>query len=85
MESSEPVGFDSDGSSFIVEKYSNAHILSEEDMFTDKIEPIISNGMVNIGGKDIITKEIITVRCSCTEDVGQLHTHKLNNVIYFTE
>ena len=52
-------------------------------MFSDKIEPIISNGVANIGGKDIIPKWIGTVICYCTDDKGQLHTNKFNNVLYF--
>ena len=43
VESPEQVGFDYDGSTVIVDNYSNAHICSEEDMFTAKIEPIIYN------------------------------------------
>ena len=35
-------------------------------MFTDKIEPIISNGVENIVGKDIIPKGIGTVSCYWT-------------------
>ena len=30
-------------------------------MFTENIDPLISNGVENIGGKDIITKGIGTV------------------------
>ena len=37
VESSEQVGFDSYGSSSIVDKSENDHIFSEEYMFTDKI------------------------------------------------
>ena len=54
--SSEQVGFESDMSSVIVDNSENAHIFSEEDMFTDKIEPIISNGVATIGGNDLIKK-----------------------------
>ena len=43
-------------SSVIVDNSENAHIFSEEDMFTDKIEPIISNGVATIGGNDLIQK-----------------------------
>ena len=39
-------------------------------MFTDKIEPIISNGVADIVIKDIISKGIVTVRFSCTDDEG---------------
>ena len=59
VESSEEDIFDSDGSSVIVDNSENSHICSEKDMFTDKIDPIISNGLANIGGKYIIPKEII--------------------------
>ena len=52
-------------------------------MFTNKIDPIISNGMETIGGNDIISKGIGTVICSWTDDDGQLHTKKVNNVLYF--
>ena len=41
-------------------------------MFTDKIEPIISNGVVTIGGKGLITKLIGTVSWSWTDDERQL-------------
>ena len=36
VEHSEQVGFDSDGSSIIVDDSENAHIWSDEDIFTDK-------------------------------------------------
>ena len=52
-------------------------------MFTDNIEPIISNGVANIGVKYIISKRIVTVSCSYTDDEGQLHINKLNTVPYF--
>ena len=42
-------------------------------MFTDKIDPIFSNVVETIGGKDIIPK------------ICKLHTKKLNNVLYFTD
>ena len=58
MESSEQVGFDSDVSSVIVYNSENSHIFLKEDMFTDKIEPIIFNGVANIGENDIISKGI---------------------------
>ena len=53
-------------------------------MFTDNIEPIISNGLETIGGKDHITKGIGKIRWSWTDDEGKLHTKELNNVLYFT-
>ena len=39
--------------------------------------------MANIGVKYIIRKGIGTVIWSWTNDEGQLHTKKLNNVLYF--
>ena len=54
-------------------------------MFTDKIELIISNGVETIGEKDLIPKGIGTVSWSWNDDEGQVHTIKLNNVIYFPE
>ena len=43
-------------------------------MFTYKIEPIIINGVVTMGGKYIITKEISTVIWSWNYDKLQPHT-----------
>ena len=54
-------------------------------MFTDKIEPIISNGVATIGRKDLITKRIGTVIWSSTDDEGKLHTNRSNNILYFLE
>ena len=79
MESSEQVVFDSDGSTVIVDNSANYHIRSEEDMFTDMIEPIISNGLATIGGKYLIKKGIVTVSWSWTDDEGQLNTKKFDN------
>ena len=45
VESSENVAFDSDESKVIVYNSFNRNIFPEEDMFKDKIEPIIYNGM----------------------------------------
>ena len=59
-ESSEQVGFDSDRSTVIVDKSANAYIFSDEDMFTENIEPTISNRVATIGGKYLITKGIVT-------------------------
>ena len=50
-------------------------------MFTDKIDPIISNILVTIGGKYIIPKSIGTVSWYYTYGKGKRHTKKLNNVI----
>ena len=54
-------------------------------MFTVNIDLILSNGVANIGGKDIISKGIVTVSWSWTDDKGKLHTHKWNNVLYFID
>ena len=75
---------DSDGSSVIVDNSANDHIFSEEDMFPDKIEHKISNGLATIGGKDILSKVIGTGRFFWTYDEGKLHRNKFNNVLYFT-
>ena len=72
-------------SSVIVDNPENAHIFLEEDMFTDKIDPIISNGVATIGEKDIIQKGIDTVIWSWNDDEGQRHKQKLKNVLYFTD
>ena len=47
-------------------------------MFTDKIEPIISNWVATIGG---VTKEVGTVSWSCNDDEGKFHTDKLNHIL----
>ena len=54
-------------------------------MFTDKIEPTISNGVVTIVGKYLIPKGIIKVSWSCTDDEDKLNTNKFNNVLYFPD
>ena len=54
-------------------------------MFTDQINTIISNGVENIGRKDIIQKGVSRVRWSWDDDEGQPHTNKFNNVLNFTE
>ena len=84
MEYSEKVGFYSDGSTVIVDNSENSHILPEEDMYIDKVEPIIFNLVEIIGGKYIISKVIGTVSWYWTDDGGNLHTNKLNDVLYFT-
>ena len=53
-------------------------------MFTDKIYPIISNGVSDISGKYIISKIIGTVIWYCTDDEGKLNRKKMNNVLYST-
>ena len=54
-------------------------------MFTDKIDLIISNGVVTIGGNYPIPKDIGTVSWSWTDYEGQLHTNKPKNIFYFTD
>ena len=58
----------------MVDNSANAKVCSEEDMFTDRIDPIISNGVATIEGKYLIPKGIGTVIWSWTDDDGQLHT-----------
>ena len=81
MEYSEQFGFDSDGSSVIVDNSDNSYIRSEEYIFNEKIEPIIYNGVSTIGVKDVIPKVIDTVRWYWTDGDVQLHTNKLNNLL----
>ena len=78
-------GFDSYGSSVIFDNSVNYNIYSEEDKFTEKIEPIIYNGVANICVKYLITKWIVTVIWSWNDDEGQPHTNKLNTVLYFPD
>ena len=52
-------------------------------MFTDKIEPIIYNGVATLFRTDLIPKEIGSVGWSWNYDEGQLNTNKFNNVLYF--
>ena len=80
VESSEIIGFDSDGYIVIIDDYANSHLCSEKDTFTNKIYTIITNGMETICGNDLIPKGIGTVSWSSTDNKGQLHTKKLNNV-----
>ena len=70
MESSELVEFKSSRSSVLVDKSANAYIYSEEEMFTDKIYPIIYNVMANKGGKYFIIKGIGTVSWYWNDDEG---------------
>ena len=51
-------------------------------MFNEKIELIISNRAVTIGGKYLIPKGIGTVSWYWTDDEGQLHTNRFN--MYYT-
>ena len=54
-------------------------------MFTDKIEPIISNEVGTIGGKYLIPEGIVAVIWFWTDYEGQLHPNKLNNLLYVSE
>ena len=73
VESSEQILFYSDGSAFIADNSANAQICSEE-VFSDKIDHIIFNGVENIVGKGIITKilaqvdrPVLMMRYNCTQ------------------
>ena len=68
-----------------MDKSANAHICSDEYMFTDNIYPIIYNVVATIVRKDIIQKEVNTGIWSCTDDEVKLHTNKLNNILYFLD
>ena len=46
-------------------------------MFSDKIDPIMSNGVAKICGKYLHHKGVVAVRWSWTGDEGQIHTNKL--------
>ena len=48
---------------------------SEKEMFTNNINPIISNGVTTIGGKYLIPKQIVTVSWYWTDDEGRIHTN----------
>ena len=78
MGSSEQVRFDYYGLSVIFNNYANYHIFSEEDMFTDNIEPIIYNGVATIGVKDIIIGTFIWY---WNDDEGRLQTNKLKKLL----
>ena len=82
---SEHIGFDSDGSTVIVDNSENSHICSEEDMFNDNIDTTISNGVETTDGKYLIPKGIFKTSWSWNDNEGQLRTKKLNIVIYFTK
>ena len=68
VEYSEQVGFDSNGSSVIVDNSDNAQIYSEEDIFTGKLEPILHILVATIYVKVIIKKGIGTVSWYWTDD-----------------
>ena len=70
VESSERIGFDSYWSTVIVHNYANKNIFSEGYFFTNKIETMVSNGVENIGGKDLVTKWICIVSWYWTGDEG---------------
>ena len=52
------VWFYYDGSSVIVDNPASSHICSEEEMLTEKIYPIIYNGVANICEKYFIPKGV---------------------------
>ena len=56
MKLSEYIGFESDGSTVIVDNCVNSNILLQEYIFTDKIETITSNVVANIGGNILFQK-----------------------------
>ena len=64
VEYSEQVWFEYDVLKVIFENSANSHIFSEEDILTDKIEPVISNGVATIGGGYTIQKGIVTLSLS---------------------
>ena len=73
------------GSSVTVANSANDNICSEGDMFTDKIDPTIYNGVETIGGKYLIPRGIFTVSWSWNYDEGKLHKKKLNDILYFPD
>ena len=85
MNYTEQVVFDSYGSTVIADNSEDVQILSEEDIFTDKIDPIIYNWVATICGKYLFPKMIGIVIWSWTYDEVQMHIKMFNNVIYFTE
>ena len=52
-------------------------------MFTNNLEPVISNKVATIGGKYFIINGIGTVRWSWNDADVQLHTKKLDNFLTF--
>ena len=54
-------------------------------MFTDKIYPMMSNGVSTIGGKDIHPKGAVKVIWSCTDDLKKTYKNKFKNVLYFID
>ena len=54
-------------------------------MFTDKIDPIISNVVATVGGKYLIAKGIGTISWSWTYGEGQIYTNKYKLLFYFTD
>ena len=54
-------------------------------MFTDKIYPIMFDGVATIGIKYLIPKGIGTDGWYWTDYEVQLDTNKLNNVLYFQD
>ena len=74
LKSSEQVVFEYYGSSVIVDNSANYYIFSDKYMFTDKIEPIIYNGVESIGLIYVIPKGIGTFIWHWTDDKWKLHT-----------
>ena len=62
------IGFQSDGSRVIFHNSGNLHTCSAVNMYIAKIYPIMSNGFVAIGGKDLHPEGIDTVILSWTDD-----------------
>ena len=50
-------------------------------MFADKIEPIISNEVATIYGKEIIPKCVVIVNWYWIYEEGKTNTKKLNDVL----
>ena len=46
-------------------------------MFTEKIDPIMSNELVTIGENNLHPKVIVTVSWSCDDEEGKPHINKL--------
>ena len=53
---SEHIGFDSDGSTVIVDNSENSHVYSEEYMLLENIDPIIYIGVANKDGNILLQK-----------------------------
>ena len=80
LESQEHIIFESYGYTVIVDNYPNAQICSEEIIFTDKIDLIISNGVATIGGKDLILKGL--AQLSGTQMMMMEYSTQIKLIIY---